>query len=73
MASEPELTQLYSTKSGAKRIFSDAGVSMPPSAGDIFSEEQLMEKLASLVAGQPLIKTWIFKLQDYVAGRGFGE
>lgn len=73
LASEPELTQLYSTKSGAKRIFTDAGVKMPPSAGDIFSEDQLVEKLASLVAGNPVIKTWIFKLQDHVSGKGFGE
>jgi hypothetical protein len=73
LASEPELTQLYSTKSGAKRIFTDAGVDMPPSAGDIFSQEQLVEKLASLVAGQPLVQRWIFKLQSHVRGKGFGK
>lgn len=73
LASEPELTQLYSTKSGAKRIFTDAGVKMPPSAGDIFSEDQLVEKLATLVADQPIVKTWILKLQNHVSGKGFGQ
>ena len=73
LASEPDLTQLYSTKSGAKRIFTDAGIKVPPSAGDIFSQDQLVEKLASLVAGHPLIQTWLFKLQDHISAKGFGK
>ena len=94
---EPELCQLYSTKSGARRIFRDAQVSVitspsdciysnvimslswtlqvaiPPSEGDIFSEEQLVERLASLVTAHPLIPRWLFKLPEHICGRGFGE
>lgn len=73
LASEPDVSQLYSSKSGAKKIFLDAGVGVPPSAGDIFSEDQLLESLSHLVAAQPLISRWIFKLQDHISGRGFGE
>lgn len=48
-------------------------VSAPPSAGDIFSEDQLVEKLASLIANHPLTSRWLFKLPDHVGGKGFGE
>ena len=46
---------------------------MPPGDGDIFSEEQLVDRLASLVANNLMVSRWLFKLQDQVDGRGFGE
>ena len=68
-----EITQLYSTRSGYKRIFTDACVTTPPSEGDIFSVEQLVEKLAGLVINHPLVTRWLFKLPDHIRGRGFGK
>ena len=47
-------------------------VSVPPSEGDIFSEEQLLDRLSSLVANCLLITRWLFKLPNHVQGSGFG-
>ena len=48
-------------------------VATPPFAADIFSVEQLLERLASLVALHPHISRWLFKLPEDIKGRGFGE
>lgn len=67
----PEICKLYSSRSGAKRVFTDAQVDTPPSQGDIFSEEQLVEHLATLILSNLMIQRWIFKLNSHVEGRGF--
>ncbi len=41
LGTEPAVTQLYSTKSGGRRIFSSAGVDMPPGKWDIYTLEQV--------------------------------
>uniref|UniRef100_A0A8C1JZ77 IQ motif containing H n=1 Tax=Cyprinus carpio TaxID=7962 RepID=A0A8C1JZ77_CYPCA len=46
---ESAVTQLYSTKPGGRRIFSSAGVDMPPGKWDIYTLEQLHEALARLM------------------------
>ncbi|KAL5482074.1 hypothetical protein EMCRGX_G022355 [Ephydatia muelleri] len=67
----PDIGRLYSSRSGAKRVFADAQVSMPPSQGDIFSEEQLIEHLATLILANLAIQRWLFKLNSHVQGKGF--
>ncbi|KAK3607906.1 hypothetical protein CHS0354_036732 [Potamilus streckersoni] len=69
-APEPEVSHLYSTKSGCKRIFASAGVMMPPSEYDVYSLGQLFECLAQLVTENLLVKKWLFKLDDEFDGRG---
>eukprot|EP00116_Pleurobrachia_bachei_P001193 sb/3461455/ len=70
LGAEPDIVNLFSTKSGAKRIFNSAGVSVPPSEFDIYTEEQLFELLSSLVASNLNIKRWVFKIDGEFDGRG---
>lgn len=73
LGSEPSISQLYSTKAGARRLFQDAGVSLPPHEADIFSQEQFITCLSLQVANNLLIRRWLFKLPEQIQGRGFGK
>ena len=68
--SEPEVSHLYSTKSGGRRIFNAAGVDIPPGDYDIYTVQQLIESLASLITNNPFIQRWIIKLDCQFDGRG---
>ncbi|NWW82314.1 IQCH protein, partial [Climacteris rufus] len=67
---EPAVAQLYSTKSGSKRIFASAGVPTPPGEWDIRSEEQLLRALGQLVLEHSHVQRWLLKVDDEHAGDG---
>ncbi|NXP86461.1 IQCH protein, partial [Passerina amoena] len=70
LGSEPAVAQLYSTKSGSKRIFASAGVPTPPGEWDIRSREQLLRALGHLVLDNLEVQRWLFKVDGERAGDG---
>ena len=67
---DPEVAHLYSTKSGARRIFQSANVDMPPGECDVYTIQQLIECLANLVTTYPHINSWLIKLDCQFDNRG---
>lgn len=41
LGADPKVVEVYGTKSGAVRLFRKAGVPLPPSECDIFTEQQV--------------------------------
>ncbi|XP_033491090.2 IQ motif-containing protein H [Epinephelus lanceolatus] len=70
LAPEPAIAQLYSTKSGGRRIFAGAEVDVPPGQGDIYSLNQLHETLAELMTQNTDVQRWLFKMDSEHSGRG---
>ncbi|NWR43167.1 IQCH protein, partial [Regulus satrapa] len=70
LGSEPAVAQLYSTKSGSKRIFGSAGVPTPPGEWGIHSREQLLRALSQLVLDNLEVRRWLFKVDDERGGDG---
>ena len=70
LCGEPSKQSLYSTKSGAKKIFALADVPTPISAIDIYDEQEFMLQLAKLIANNLYVNTWLFKIDDEFNGRG---
>ncbi|NXX95003.1 IQCH protein, partial [Centropus bengalensis] len=70
LGSVPEVAQLYSTKSGSKRIFAGAGVPTPPGASDIHTEEQLIHVLSQLILDNMEVWRWLFKANNEPRGHG---
>ena len=70
MCGEPSKQSLYSTKSGAKKVFALADVPTPISAVDIYDEQEFLLQLAKLIANNLYVNTWLFKIDDEFNGRG---
>ncbi|KAL2094062.1 hypothetical protein ACEWY4_011374 [Coilia grayii] len=67
---EPAVAQLYGTKSGGRRVFVSAGVSVPPGQRDIYTLQQLHEVLADLMTQHLEVGRWLFKIDGELGGRG---
>lgn len=67
---DPSKVSIYSTKSGAKRIFQQADVPSPISAYDIYDKREFELSLSRLIAHNLYVNTWIFKIDDEFNGRG---
>jgi len=68
MCGEPSKANLFSTKSGCKKIFQQADVPTPISAVDIYDEQEFVLSLAKLIAHNLYVNTWVFKIDDEFNG-----
>ncbi|CAF0827492.1 unnamed protein product [Adineta ricciae] len=67
---EPEFSDLFSTKSGSKRIFGASQVPMPFGEFDIYKENHFFEALSQLIIEHLDIQRWVFKIDDDFDGLG---
>lgn len=70
LSGEPQKTQLYSSKSGCRRIFDLADVPIPIGAYDIYHENEFEISLTKLILSHIHIDNWVFKIDDENGGRG---
>jgi hypothetical protein len=68
-AADPDYEPL-GTKSGARRLFREEGISHPLGVEDLYSEETAIEALAGMRAQKPGITQVIVKLNEGVGGMG---
>ena len=61
-----QVSNLYSTRGGAKRAFISADVSVPVGAHDIYDEEDFVIALTKLIASNLDVGRWMFRIDaDY--------
>ncbi|XP_068266670.1 IQ domain-containing protein H [Nyctibius grandis] len=70
LGSAPEVAQLYSSKSGSKRIFASACVPTPPGESDIYDNEEMIRVLSQLIIDNMEVWRWLFKVNDESGGNG---
>lgn len=64
LTGEPSKNNLYSTKSGCKKIFQLADVPTPINAVDIYDPQEFLLSLAKLIVNNLYVSTWVFKIDD---------
>ncbi|OQS02628.1 hypothetical protein THRCLA_05014 [Thraustotheca clavata] len=62
MGIDPDRALLYGTRSGAKRLFTQADVNIPVGAHDIYDEDEMILSLAKLTASNLNQNIWLIKL-----------
>jgi hypothetical protein len=70
LCSDPQKQNLYSSKSGCKRIFQEAEVPTPISATDIYDYPEFLQSLTKLVLTNVHVDVWVFKMNEEFDGRG---
>ena len=73
MCGEPDPTTkniIYSTKSGAKRIFQLCDIPIPMSAYDIQDRDEFEIALSRLIVNNLDVNVWLFKIDDEFGARG---
>ena len=61
---------LYSSKSGAKKIFMDCDIPIPPGSYDIKNEKEFILTLTKLIAYNLDVQKWVFKIDNEFGSRG---
>ncbi len=60
----------WGTKSGGRKIFLKAGITMPPGTGDLKTYDDIVHAVAALKDMHPQIKKAVIKLNDGFSGEG---
>eukprot|EP01028_Stygiella_incarcerata_P008597 TRINITY_DN377_c0_g1_i13.p1 TRINITY_DN377_c0_g1~~TRINITY_DN377_c0_g1_i13.p1 ORF type:complete len:1237 (-),score=383.23 TRINITY_DN377_c0_g1_i13:158-3868(-) len=68
---DANLSVLYGSKSGSKRIFGLADVNMPIGAYDLYDRGEVVSVLAKLISQHPSFERWVIKIDNEIFGRGF--
>ena len=59
-----------STKSSCKRLFNSIEIPTAPSSYEIYDEREFINSLTLLIVNNPMVKRWVFKIDDEFNGRG---
>jgi hypothetical protein len=70
LTGEPLTTKVFSTKSGAKKLFNELQIPTPIGTCNIRSNADFYGQLTKLIADNLFINTWIFKMDTEYNGRG---
>lgn len=70
LSGEPEKIDIFSTKSGSKRIFQQCDIPIPVGQTDISERQEFEHELTKLIAENLDVNEWIFKMDNEYDGRG---
>jgi hypothetical protein len=70
LSPSPEVAALYRSRSGAKVLFLEAGVSTGPGIRDVYEYDELILGLAKLITLNLETNVWLFQVDDEFGGRG---
>ena len=70
LSGDPQNNFFHSTKSGAKKIFTECNIPIPPGSFDIYDEKEFLLTLTKLIAYNLDVTSWVFKIDDEFGSRG---